>query len=256
MPRRHRMLLLLPALLAGCAQGPIPAAHRDFALEADTLLHGLGPGKTCRNDRDCQEGQARAVCTLGTCFGLLTTDERVTRALLVERLGLAERQVQTAAIKPLLAVLGNDMATTGQRIAAIDGLAAVQGKSGNAEVLDALRLLAAAKEESLAVTARLALGRLSDPAVRPELLEDLTRGTELLRAEAARALAPAVQDATVRAALMAALADGSPVVQLAALRALSPLAQDRAVSGKLGELAARTPAFRYEVEQLLPGGAK
>ena len=109
------MLLLLPALLAGCAQGPIPAAQRDFALEADTLLHGLGPGKTCRNDRDCQEGQARAVCTLGTCFGLLTTDERVTRALLVERLGLADRPVQTAAIKPLLAVLGNDMARRSRR---------------------------------------------------------------------------------------------------------------------------------------------
>ena len=56
--------------------------------------------------------------------------------------------------------------------------------------------------------------------------------------------------------LALALADASPVVQLAALRALTPVARTALVAGKLSELAARTPAFRYEVEQLLAGGVK
>ena len=251
----HRWLLV-PMLLAGCTQAPAPLAVRDYPLEADALLHGLGPSQTCRNDRDCQEGAVRAVCTLGTCFGLLTTDERVTRALLVERLAAADARVQAETLKPLLAALSSDTTTNGQKMAAIDGLAAVTAKKPNDEVTVALRLFAAHKDESLAATARLALGRAGDATVRPALLEDLTRGTELLRAEAARALASAVQDPGVQQALALALADASPVVQLAALRALTPVARTALVAGKLSELAARTPAFRYEVEQLLAVGVK
>ena len=257
-----RIQLPLLALLTACAQPPPPVAPRDFTLEADALLRGMGPSWTCRNDRDCQQGEARAVCTLGTCFGLLTTDERVTRALLVERLGAADVKVQVAATRTLLDMLGNENATNGQKIAAIDGLAAVLAKTPNDEVQTLLRLFAADKDETLAVTARLALGRLGDPSVRAGLLEDLTRGTELLRAEAARALQPALADVQVKQALAAALQDPSPVVQLAALRALAPLVsdlkggRDPLVAGKLADLAARAPAFRYEVEELLAGGGK
>lgn len=254
-----RILVLLPLLtapLTGCAQAPAPATVRDYALEADALLHGLGPTKTCRNDRDCQEGAVRAVCTLGTCFGLLTTDERVTRSLLVERLGAADAPVQIAALKPLLTALASETTTNGQKMAAIDGLGAVTVKQPNADVRTALRLAAASNDEALAATARLALGRSGDETVRPALLEDLTQGTELLRAEAARALAPGVEDAQVREALVASLQDGSPVVQLAVVRALAPVARHPQVSGKLTQLAARMPAFRYEVEQLLARGGQ
>jgi hypothetical protein len=251
-----RQLLPLFALLTSCAQPPPPVAVRDFKNEADALLHGLGATVTCRNDRDCQQGEVRAVCTLGTCFGLLTTDERVTRALLVERLAAADVQVQAAATQPLLEVLGNEAATNGQKIAAIDGLAAVLARTPNDEVQTLLRLFAAEKDETLAVTARLALGRLGDASVRAALLEDLTRGTELLRTEAARALQPAVADANVKLALGKALDDGSPVVQLAALRSLASVGRDPLVAGKLADLAAHAPAFRYEVEELLAGGGK
>ena len=253
---RTRYGLLLGLVLPACAPAQTPVAYRDYALEADTIVHGLGPGRTCRNDRDCQEGQTRAVCTLGTCFGLLTTDERVTRALLVERLAQADKPVQLAAMKPLLAVLASDITTTGQKLAAVDGLAVVHGAATREDVLAALRLAAADANEALAADARLALGRLGDVAVRPALREDLTRGTELLRAEAAAALQGAVADPAVKAALVAALGDASPVVQLAALRALTAVAREPAVTAQLTELAARTPAFRYEVEQLVAGGAK
>ncbi len=248
--------LLVIVLLAGCAPAPAPVAVRDYPLEADALLHGLGPTKTCRNDRDCQEGPVRAVCTLGTCFGLLTTDERVTRSLLVERLAAADAPVQAEAVKPLLAALASETTTTGQKMAAIDGLAAVSAKVPNGDIRAALRLAAANGDEGLATTARLALGRSGDETVRSALLEDLTRGTELLRAEAARALVSAVRVPEVKAALVAALHDGSPVVQLAVVRALALVAQEPGISSKLSELAARTPAFRYEVEQLLAGGVK
>lgn len=244
------------ALLVACGQAPAPTVARDYELEADALLHGLGPTKTCRTDRDCPEGAVRAVCTLGTCFGMLTTDERVTRALLVERLAKADASVQRAAVKPLRAALASETSTIGQKMAAIDGLAAVMAAAQQPEIAVELRQYAAHKDESLAATARLALGRTGDATVRPALLEDLTRGTELLRAEAVRALAPAVRDAAVRDALVKALADSSPVVQLAALRALVPVAREAQVAAQLAALAERTPAFRYEVEQLLAGGGK
>lgn len=249
----HRLLsfALLLVLLPACAPAPAPVVHRDYPLEADALLHGLGPGKTCRNDRDCQEGAVCAVCTLGTCFGLLTTDERVTRALLVDRLAQADAPVQAEVIKPLMAALTSDTTTNGQKLAAIDALAVV--KKAPDEVRVTLRLLASNADEALAATARLALGRSGDETVRPALLEDLTRGTELLRSEAARALQPAVQDPAVKQALVAALGDGSVVVQWAALHALAPVARDPVVAPKLREVAARLPAFRYEVEQLLGG---
>ncbi len=252
MQRLAQRLILGFTLVAGCAQPPPPVAKRDYPLEADALLHGLGPGKTCRNDHDCQEGAVRAVCTLGTCFGLLTSDERVTRALLVERVAQADPPVQAEVVKPLLAALASDTTTNGQKLGAIDGLSAV--KKAPDEVLVTLRLFAANTDEVLASAARLALGRMGDETVRLALLEDLTRGTELLRAEAARALQPAAQDASVKKALVTALGDGSAVVQLAAVRALAPVVQDRIVADKLRELAARTPAFRYEVEQLVGGG--
>lgn len=256
MLRRRLDRALVLTLLLGCAPAPVPVAARDYPLEASALLHGLGAARVCRSDRDCQEGQVRSVCTLGTCFGLLTTDERVTRALLVERLALAGPRVHAEVRKPLLTALSSDTTTNGQKMAAIDGLAAAAPTPPNDELLVTLRLFAANPDEALAATARLALGRLGDVTVRSALLEDLTHGTELLRAEAARALQPAVSDTAVRQALALALQDSSPVVQLAALRALTPVAHQPGIAGKLAELAARTPAFRYEVEQLLAGGAK
>ena len=243
-------------MLAACAEPLPPPAPRNPAAEAKVLVQGFGPGKTCRNDRDCELGAARAVCTLGTCFGLLTTDERVTRSLLLTRLAAADPAVQQAAAPGLLAALVSDTTTTGQRLAAIAGLGEVLAGREDAEIRTTLRLFAGNADEALAVTARLTLGRLGDREVQPALLEDLTRGTELLRAEAARALQRQVTDAAVCRALRLALADASPVVQLAAVQALAPVAADPEVRRELQQLAQRSPAVRYDIERLLAGGGK
>lgn len=240
---------LLLVLIAGCAQQKPPVPTRDFDREAHALLQGLGPGTGCRNDRDCAEGQVQAACTLGTCFGLLTTDERPTRALLTDRLAHADVRVLRAAVPMLLGVLGADTTTTGQKLGSIEALAEVGRQAPNDEITLTLRLFSANHDEGLASAARLALGRMGDQTVQAALLQDLTLGTELLRAEAARALKPLAAAPEVRAGLVASLRDPSPIVQMAALIALDGQTRNAEVAAGLKALAVATPSLRYEAER-------
>ena len=251
----HRGLTLLTAAwtvlaLCACAPEKPPEPPRNPTAEAKALVQGMGPAATCRNDRDCVVGKVQASCTLGTCFGLLTTDERPVRSLLVSRLADADRAVQQAA-KPLLrAALESDVTTTGQKLAALAGLGELLRHDDDPDLRTAVRAMTGDRDANLAAAARLALGLSGDPTVRAGLLDDLRQGTELLRAEAARSLQPVAGEADVRRALVAALADPSPAVQMAVLTALAGQTRDPSVAAGMRELAAHVPGLAYEVGRL------
>lgn len=238
MPRQVRAALLV-ACVAWCAPAcrtaapPPPARHP--VRDAAALVDGYGPVRVCRNDHDCGQGSVTGVCVLGTCFGLLTTDNPAARHTLAERLRRADADVRAAAEVSLLGALGRTAATQGVRLGAIDGLGAVlqaEHKPGGAPPCGAsclaLRAEAASADPRRAVAARLALVRGGDASARAAVLDDLRLGTELLRAQAAYALADGAvgrQDPEVLAALLERMRDTSPVVQEAALRALAPWAK-------------------------------
>ena len=243
---------LLVACLAWCAPAcrsaapPVPARHA--VRDAAALVDGYGPVRVCRGDHDCGQGGVTGSCVLGTCFGLLTTDNPAARHTLAERLRRADADVRAAAEVSLLAALGRAAATQGVRLGAVDGLGAVlqaDHKPGVAAACGAaclaLRAEAASTDPRLAVAARLALVRGGDATARAAVLDDLRMGTELLRAQAAYALADGAagrQDPEVVAALLERMRDTSPVVQEAALRGLVPWAGRADVRAAMLELRA------------------
>lgn len=253
-------------LCAGCRPAAAPAPVVDPATAAAAITQGIGPAKMCRNDRDCGPGAATGSCVLGTCFGLLTTDNPAARHALAEKLRRADAPVQAAAEATLLTALGRPGAPTGARMGAIDGLGAVlqaRGKQATCEAAClALRAQAASPDARIAVAARLALAHVGDPTVRTAVLEDLRLGTELLRAQAAYALADGARggdDPDLLAALIERLRDPSPVVQEAALRALAPWANRPNVREALLALRAGSGAhLGYAIDEALSaaGGAK
>lgn len=246
-----RIAQLAPVvLLLACAPAPPPAPQRDVQAEAKALVQGLGPGATCRNDRDCVVGGVSAACMLGTCFGLLTTDERPVRSLLLSRLIDTDAPVQAAARPLLEAALESEVTTTGQKLAAISSLGEILRLHEDSALRLALRVWTSNRDANLAAAARLALGRAHDPTVRAELLLDLQTGTELLRAESARSLQPYAGEPEVRAALAAALVDTSPAVQMALVTSLAGQVTDPGVQQAMRELGLRVPGLRYEVERL------
>ncbi len=247
------------AVLVAC-QGPTQklSENRDIHAEAVALTEGLPPRHACRTDRDCRVGQAEAACVLGSCFGLLSADSRPTRQVLAERLQSADNAVRAAAAPLLLHAMAT-MESPAVHQGAIAGLGALllaqpeaPGQCG--AVCLALRAESASLDEHQAAAARIALGLAGDDTATAALREDLTTGTELLRAEAARALAPALlrpaHEATA-AALTAALRDPSPLVAEAAVHALAAARKEPAVREGLTELQTRQPHLAYAIAQLL-----
>ncbi len=252
-------------LCAGCKPSAAPAPVVDPVRAAAAITQGIGPAKLCRNDHDCGPG-AGGSCVLGTCFGLLTTDNPAARHTLAERLRQADPKIQAAAEATLLTALGRPGAPQGARLGSIDGLGAILQARGVAHdcaaACLALRAEAASPDARIAVAARLALAQVGDASVRATVLDDLRLGTELLRAQAAYALASGArgrEDADVQAALVASLRDPSPVVQEAALRALTPWAQRPPVREALLALKAGAGAhLGYAIDEALSaaGGAR
>lgn len=164
---------------------------------------------------------------LGTCFGLLTADNRAARQVVLERLRLADDQVRKAATPMLLAAMERTLGGPQLTMAAIEGLRAVLQASGGigkdcTAPCIALRAQMTSSDPRLAAAARIALGHAGDSIAMPGLLEDLHLGTELLRCEAASALAVWIADDAVRAALIAQLSDASPVVVEGVVHVLVP----------------------------------
>lgn len=251
--------VLLGLVLGACQQAPA-AEVRDYALEATALVQGL-TATSCRNDRDCAVGHASGACVLGTCFGLLTSDQRSARRVLADRLAHADPQVRVAAEKLLLGAISPPPVSLRERLGAIEGLGALLEVDAAkpfvcGKVCMALRSETAASDERVAAAARRVLGRGGDPTVVADLIADLELGTQLLRAEAATALTPFVgrgDDSAVVQALIARLHDPSAVVQEAALRTLLPRAADPQVRRALAGLQQHGSGLSYAVDQALAG---
>lgn len=221
----------------------------------------------------CQVGRVRALCVLGTCTGLLSTDQRPERAIVLERLEAAPAAVRAAAEPALLTALDNPAAAPWQRLAAAEGLAAILTADGGscgrrAANCAKLERLAADDDGRVATAALLGMVRakawLNGPE-QPVVHERLTRlrdaGTELVRAELLRALDPWLRQAEADAfALQLALpllTDASPVVQQLAVRALAPAASRPEVAKALQAAAEQGDgALTYLTERaLLQAGA-
>ncbi|MSP92928.1 MAG: hypothetical protein EXR79_14185 [Myxococcales bacterium] len=192
------------------------------------------------------------LCTLGTCFGLLTVDAAPARAALAHRLRRASATVRAAALPALVAALTSWEGSGSARMGAILGLGALLAAdpalvSPCGPACTALHAEAAAVDPRRAVAARLALGRAGDARVTSDLVADARLGTELLRADAIDALAGLVGGSgaaavDAQAALIAALADPSTVVQEAAVRGLAPLvARSAAIQAALRAARERQP---------------
>lgn len=237
------LLAPVSAVLGGCAQTPAPAPAVPAAEQAAALVGhatGLGVGRPCQADSACQVGQVRSLCVLGTCTGLLSTDQRPERAVVLERLQAAPAAVRTAAEPALLTALDNPAAAPWQRLAAAEGLAVILAADGGSCARRAancatLERLAADDDGRVATAALLGLVRAKawlngpeQPLVRERLLRLRDAGTELVRAELLRALEPWLRlpDAEPFALQLALplLEDPSAVVQQLAVRALAPAA--------------------------------
>ncbi len=243
--------------LCGCSTPPPAEAPVDAAQAVLALVDGLGPTRLCQSDGDCAGGGQRGACSMGTCFGLLTTDSRAVRRALVDRLAHSPAAVQQAALLRLRPVCDSPTAGIATRVAVLEALGAL----GRAHLTQAgterlsLRLALSDSELQVAATARVELGTLGEASALPGLTEDLSQGTELLRAEAVRGLqgyANTPQADEAKGLILGALADRSPVVELAALRACQPWAGEAQVIAALELLVSeRAPHLRYEVDNLL-----
>ncbi len=255
--RRHAPYLFVVAGLFACNSPPPAAPAVDAEQAVATLVDGLGPSRLCRADGDCLAGGEKGACSMGTCFGLLTTDSRAIRRVLVDRLARAPVAVRQAAGKRIQRVYNSPTAGIATRVAVLEAMGAL----GRAHLTEAdgerliLRLALSDGDAQVAATARVELASLGDATALPGLTEDLAQGTELLRAEAVRGLqgyAGTPQAPEAKALILTALADRSPVVQLAALRACQPWASEVAVRTALEQLVQeRAPHLRYEVDNLL-----
>lgn len=244
----------------------VPPAQQAAALVGQAT--GLGVGTPCQTDQTCQAGDVRSLCVLGSCTGLLSTDQRPERAILLERLLAAPAAVRTAAEPALLAALDKPEAAPWQRLAATEGLAVLLEADGGvcarrAANCSTLERLAADDDTRIATAALLGLVRakawLNGPE-QPLVHERLTRlrdqGTELVRAELTRALAPWLHgpkpDAFAQALLLPLLVDASPVVQQLAVRALAPVAGQPDVAQALRAAAEQGDgALTYLTERAL-----
>ncbi len=252
-------LLTLSLGFSGCERAAPPAPPIDAAAAAKTLVDGLGPSRACEADRDCEAGGQRGACVLATCFGVLTTDSRAARRALVARLAAAPLEVRAAALPKLQAALHGLSSGPMVRVAAVESLGAL-GRSTEKtadfrnQAAELLRRQVDDESPQVAVAVRIELGTLGETAVLPGLLQDLSLGTELLRAESCRGLGGYRGTSgakTAREALLAALNDRSPVVQAAAFTALSSESADPQVHRALRQLVdERAPHLAYALDKL------
>ncbi len=230
-PDRAVPLTVVVALVAACTQQVEGAKPIDYKAQAQALIQGVPGKRVCKNDHDCGPSlqytplDEHGACVLGTCFGLLTADNRAARQVVLQRLRSTDDHVRIAATPLLLAALERTLSGPQLTLAAIEGLGAVLQASGGigkdcAAPCVALRAQMTSSDPRLAAAARIALGHAGDSIAMPGLMEDLHLGTELLRCEAASALAVWIADDAVRAALIAQLSDASPVVVEAVVNVL------------------------------------
>lgn len=252
---RRRALVAgwLGLTLLGCAAQTTGAAPARPEEAVASLL--LGDGAACFTDAQCGPPDARGVCVLATCFGLLTTDNHAARASLVERLALARPDVRLEARSFLMKSLAGKSRGRSARLGAVAGLGALLAVGEACDpACEALREVTGDPDEPVAVAARLALARRADPTVLAALLEDTRLGTEHLRASAGAALAAYVGrpgDGEVLQALLALLEDRSPPVRDAALASLAPVVRLPEVAAALDRLRdAAGGGQAYAVEHL------
>ena len=249
-------LCFVAAAAGGCAPGQAVLPARDVRAEAHALLQGLGPARACVADADCAVGQTGGACALGTCFGLLTTDQRPIRRVIAERIGQVD-PVLSAQLQTQLLALGSHDTAVGMRLAVVEGLGALLANRKCAEpgLLAGLVAAIADPTPSVAAAARVMLGHCGDETALPGLLEDSREGAELLRLESTAALRGYLARpgaATAKEALLARLLDSSPAVQRAAVTALLAYRADAEVPRALRQLVAgRAPHLRYFVERSL-----
>lgn len=214
----------------------------------------MGTGEPCTTDKNCGESAVSGACVLGTCFGLLTTESQPVRATLVGRLSAAPATVRTDATTRLLKALSHPMSSAGTRVGAIEGLGAVQRLTGDCgPVCLALRKATQESDQTVAVSARLALARRADPTVLGALLEDAKEGTEHLRCSAVRAFRPYLRAGLmnkVLPTLLQLLTDKAPGVRRVAAETLAPWRAQAAIGAALEEAAAAHPGdLRYIVDR-------
>ncbi len=225
-------------------------------LAAASLL--IGSGNPCFSDATCGPPEARGVCVLATCFGLLTTDSAAARATVSERLERAPTATQEIAKLLLLKAMRDPQSGRSTRLGAIEGLGRLQKPDTPCdEGCGELRALLEDSDETIGVAARLALSRRRDSTAHAALIIDLREGTEHLRCAAARALKVHVgrpDDAEVVAALVALLADPGPVVRHAAMLSLAPVASRPEVAAALRSAGAVDRAqWAYALDRIGAG---
>lgn len=251
------------ALLAAVACGPSAptVAPADPAQGATALVEGLGPRRLCQVDRDCDAGGQLGACVLGACCGVLSTDNRTARRVLVGRLEQAGKDLRAVAEGRLIAAYGAPPSGVTVRLGAVEGLGAVLRPAPRATCGEGCKTLRAAMDDDdprIAAAARVELASIGDNMSLPGLQEDAVEGTELLRAEALRGLrglAKSAVDAQAKAIALHALGDSSPVVQLAALRTLQAWRTDADVRARLTDFSThQAPHLTYAVEALTAAG--
>ncbi len=242
-------------LLASCATKGAAAPARDLDREVMALLQGLGPTQACQDDRGCKVGSAAGACGLGTCFGLLTTDQRPLRKVLVQRIATADPVLRDRLGRKLLTLAQRTDGGNALRLATLEGLGAVWHGDGckNAEIEALVVAQVQDEDPRQAIVARLIAGSCGHAAALPGLLEDLATGTEQLRAESAVALAGYRQGqpaAAAKAALLQLLHDPSPVVIKAAAVALASRQAQPDVAAALQALTQdRAPHLGYLLQR-------
>lgn len=239
-------------------------------LEA-TALTEAGRGGPCATDKQCTVGTVVAACVLGSCTGLLGTDQRPERAVLLERLVAARPEVQAETQRLLLTAIEAPGLAPWQRLAVVEGLGALLQPASTKPapcvaqpaVCGVLERMAVESDPRIAATARLALLRTGPLAPGPArdavvvaVEADLARGTELLRGETCLALTgwlqPPQPDPWAAAQVTTLLRDPSPVVQLLAVQTLAGAISLPAVRTALQTLRQQdTGALAYAIDKAL-----
>jgi hypothetical protein len=254
----------------GCAPKAEPVAVVPAKLEA-TALTEAGRGGPCVTDKQCTVGTVVAACVLGSCTGLLGTDQRPERAVLLERLVAARPEVQAEAQQMLLTAMEAPGLAPWQRLAVVEGLGALLPQASakpapcvaQPAICGVLERLTVDSETRIAASARLALlrtGPLAPGPARDAVMvaveADLARGTELLRGETCLALTgwlqPPQPDPWAAAQVTALLRDPSPVVQQLAVQTLAGATSLPAVRSALQRLQQEdTGALAYAIDKAL-----
>ncbi|HAN32785.1 MAG TPA: hypothetical protein DCQ06_14420 [Myxococcales bacterium] len=183
----------------GCTQkqNQVTAPPQPAAKRAERIVVGLGT--SCTKDANCGPVGSRGACIMTTCFGLLTTENPAAQMTLLERLRVADPQVQAVAGRLLIQVASSNQSDRTGRIAAVRGLGTLLKRDVCNEACRSLRTIARSEDARLALLARLALSRRLDDTIIDDLMVDLERGTEQLRCAVARRMAnykqPKIQSA-------------------------------------------------------------